>query len=271
MKFALKIAFAFTLLLPLASSGQTLPGLADSLFAALKYEEFDSLKPFIPTYRELKTTFDSMKINKGTEDVFLDEKRMQYTLKQSFKTLKTEASILDMPLRKLEKDQIRHMILDHEGKEYSIVEIDCHYKARLATVYFTAIKLNNAWYLGEEFRIEKREAEEIPNYEKIDREAERRREKREAAALAAKEQRERDKTKEEAAKKLDAEKFARDSVKKQKLQLIENQKAAKDSIKKAKADEKASLKAEREAEKLRKKQEKEQKKKDKETMDKPKE
>lgn len=240
----------YSLILTLLFSGatlhaQTLTGLADSVFMALHHEEFDSLKPFYPSYNDLKSTYDSMDIEKQAQQVLVAQKQVEYALKRSFKTLKKEAESLDMPLSKLEKDEVRHLVQTQDGKKFSVVEIDCHYKKRAATLFFTAIELNNAWFLGEDFRIEKREVEEVPDYEKIDREAERRREKREQQRTAAN------------------QKAEEDSAKNAKIKELEAKKKEKEDTKKLKAEEKAKQKAAREEEKRKKKQELERKKKEK--------
>lgn len=251
--------------------GQTLPGVADSIFMALRYEEFDSVKKFIPSYRELKTTYDSLDMERQEQQILIDQQTTVYYLGRSFKTLKKEANKLKVPLKQMEKDAIRHLVLTHEGKKYSIVEVDCHYKKRYATIFYTVIELNDAWYLAEEFKIIKREIEETPDYDKIDREAERKREKREQEKLQAREEAQRDSVKAAQDSIKDAEKAERDSIKAAKKLQIETEKAQRDSVKKAKAAEKARLKEEREAEKKRKKEEAEQKKKKKETPKKPEE
>lgn len=247
MRHFLKINILLLLLFTgsAALNAQTLSGLADSVFMALHHEEFDSLKPFYPSYNDLKSTYDSMDIEKQAQQILVAQKQVEYALKRSFKTLKKEAESLDMPLSKLEKDEVRHLVQTQDGKKYSVVEIDCHYKKRAATLFFIAIELNNIWYLGEDFGIEKREVEEVPDYEKIDREAERRREKREQQRTAAN------------------QKAEEDSAKVAKIKELEAKKKDKEDTKKLKAEEKARQKAAREEEKRKKKEELERKKKEK--------
>jgi hypothetical protein len=247
MKFLFRsiTILSLTALLYAPAKGQTLNGICDSIFEAIRYEEFDSLKQFFPSYKDLKTTFDSMDIEKQAQQILIAQKSGEYALKRSFKNFKKEAGNLKIPLDKMEKISMRHKVQSYEGKNFSIVEAECQYRNRGATIYFTVIELNNVWYLGEEFRIEKREVEMEPDFEKIDRDAERRREKREKAKIEA------------------HEKAINDSAKAVKQQQLDSAKKEKDDAKKKREEEKAKKKAEIAAEKQRKKDELERKKKEK--------
>jgi hypothetical protein len=241
-----------TALLYAPAKGQTLEGVCDSIFEALRYEEFDSLKQFFPSYRDLKTTFDSMDIDKQAQQILIAQKSGEYALKRSFKSFKKEAGNLKMPLDKMEKVSMRHKIQTYEGKQFSIAEVECQYRNRGATIYYTVIELNNVWYLGEDFRIEKREVEMEPDFEKIDRDAERRREKREKAKIEAREK-----------AVQDSAKAMQDSAKVVKQKQLDAAKKEKEEAKKQRAEEKAKKKADIAAEKRRKKEELERKKKEK--------
>ncbi len=217
-----------------SARAQTLTGLCDSIFEALHYESFDSLKKFIPSYKDLKVVYDSLDMERQPQQILIAQQRAEYSLKQSFKSFKKQADRLKIPLKKMEKGEMRHLVQTYEGKKYSNVEVDCHYKKRGATLFYTVIELNNVWYLGEDIRMMERELEETPDYDKIDQALERRREKREKERIQAKEQAERDTAKALQERKIVAEKATRDSVKQARLLEKERLKAERDSAKAAK-------------------------------------
>ena len=235
----------FLILLFLSSAfcakSQTLEGLADSVFESIRYSEFDSLKKFIPGYRDLKTAYDSLDMNRQAPDILITQKRVEYALKKSFKTFINEADNLNIPLTKMEKGEVRHLIQEYEGKKYSVVEIDCRYKTHGGIIFFTAIELNDAWYLGEEFRIENREVEEEIDYEKIDREAAKRKEERKRKREKLKDKAERDSAKAEKSREIAGEKKQKEEIKKQKDEEQARKKAIQVEIKRKKElDKKAN-------------------------------
>ncbi len=260
---------------------QTLPKLCDSIFKALKYETFDSLRKFIPTYKDLQTTYDSLDIERKAQQILVAQKSMTIALRRSFKSLAKQANAIKMPLKKMKMVQLRHLVQTYDGKKYSNVEIDCRYRNRGGTLYFTTIKLNKKWYLGEDMRILKREVEITPDYKKIDRDFERKREKRQQARVKNREKAIQDSIKLAKQKIINAEKFKQDSLKQIKIKERKNKRAAQDTLKaekkrklaqkkaakkaakKKRAEERAKKKALREAEKKRKKEEAELKKKEK--------
>lgn len=274
----MKLLFRYIFILLLFLGGtsakaQTLTEIADSIFNAIKYEKFDSLKKFVPTYKELRTTYDSLDMERKAEQILVSQKMMMISLRRSFKSFSKQAKQIKMPLKKMEKVQLRHLIQTYDGRKYSNVEIDCRYRNRGGTIYFTTIKLNDKWYLGEDFRILKREVEITPDYEKIDRALERKQEKREQLREKNKEQAIQDSIKN--AKKLivEAEKAkqdslkqvkkleriqkreAKDSLKAEKKRLVEEKKKAKKEAQRKRKEEKAKNKALREAEKKKKQEE----------------
>lgn len=273
--------YLFILLLFLggtSAKAQSLTEIADSIFNAIKYEKFDSLKKFIPTYKELRTTYDSLDMERKAEQILVAQKMMVVSLRRSFKSFSKQAKQIKMPLKKMEKVQLRHLVQTYDGKKYSNVEIDCRYRNRGGTIYFTTIKLNDKWYLGEDFRILKREVEITPDYDKIDRALERKQEKREQLRQKNKEQAIQDSIKNAKKRILEAEKAkqdslkqvkkleriqkraAKDSLKAEKKRLIEEKKKAKKEAQRKRKEEKAKQKALREAEKKKKQEEREKKK-----------
>lgn len=260
----MKLFYRYILLVFLFLGGwslraQTLTGLCDSIFEALRYESFDSLKKFIPNYKDLKLVYDSLDMERQPQQILIAQQRAEYSLKQSFKSFKKQAKQLDISLKKMEKGEMRHLVQTYEGKKYSNVEVDCHYKKHGATLFYTVIELNNVWYLGEDIRMMERELEETPDYDKIDQALERRREKREKERILAKEQAERDSAKALQERKLVAEKAARDSVKQTKLLEKERLKAERDSAKAAKKQQVLDRKKNREEAKKKKAEKKDKK------------
>lgn len=260
MKFFYRyIFFVFVFACAMTARSQTIEGLCDSVFEALRYSSFDSVKRFIPNYADLKVVYDSMDMERQPQQILIDQKTTEYKLKQSFKSFKKQADRLDIPLKKMEKGEVRHLVQKYKGSKYSNVEIDCRYKNRGATIFFTVIELNNAWYLSEDIRMMEREVEETPDYDKIDQALERRREKREQERIKAQEQAERDSAKAKDERKIATEKAARDSVKQ--LQVLEKErlKAERDSAKAAKKRQIEERKKEKKKEKKKKADDKQQK------------
>lgn len=260
----MKLFYRYILLVFLLLGGwsvraQTLVGLCDSIFEALRYEEFDSLKQFIPSYKQLKVMYDSLDMERQPQQILIAQQRAEYSLKQSFKSFKKQAKQIKMPLKKMEKGEMRHLVQTYEGKKYSNVEVDCQYKNRGATLFYTVIELNNAWYLGEDIRMMEREVEVTPDYDKIDKALERRQEKREQERIKAKEQTKRDSAKAIQERILASEKAARDSLKQERLKDKERLKAERDSAKAAKKQLILDRKKDREEEKKRKAEERNKK------------
>lgn len=257
--------------------GQSISKICDSIFNAIKYEKFDSLKKFIPTYNELRATYDSLEMERQAQQILVSQKMMVISLKRSFKSFQKQAKSIKIPLKKMEKEQLRHLVQTYDGKKYSNVEVDCRYKNRGGTVYFTIIELNDKWYLGEDFRILKREVEETPNYEKIDRALERKQQKRQQLREKNKEQAVQDsiknakkliiqaeKAKQDSLKQLKKqerlrERAERDSLKAEKKRKLEEKRKARKEAQRKRKEEKAKLKAQREAEKKKKQEEKKNK------------
>ena len=257
------------------AKSQSISNICDSIFNAIKYEDFDSLKKFIPTYKELSVTYDSLDMERKAEQILISQKSMVISLRRSFKSFQKQAKQIKIPLKKMEKEQLRHLIQTYDGKKYSNVEMDCRYRNRGGTIYFTIIELNNKWYLGEDFRILKREIEETPDYDKIDRALERKQEKREQQREKNKKEAQKDSIKNAKKSIVEAEKAKQDSLKQvkkreriqkraakdslqaEKKRLVEEKKKARKEAQKKRKEEKAKQKALREAEKKKKQEEKE--------------
>lgn len=257
MKHCFKyLLIGFLLFGGLTVRAQTLAGVCDSIFNAIKYEKFDSLKKFIPTYKELSATYDSLEMERQAQQILISQKSMQIALKRSYKSFTKQAKSLKIPLKKMEKEDMRHLVQSYDGKKYSNVEIDCRYRNRGGTIYFTVIELNDKWFLGEDFRILKREVEETPNYEKIDRDLERRREKREQEREKNKKLAVQDSIKKAQEKEKELAKAKQDSLKQLKIDERERKREVQDSIRAAKKKLKAERKKAKQEEKKRRKEEK---------------
>lgn len=260
-----------------SAKGQSLDYLCDSIFHAVQEESEQMLKNLGPSYRDLKALFDTNDVDMMNYQVGLKQKDLEYHIRKDMKSLKKFAKRENIRLNKLEKVEFIYKIdSNDEGYKYSYVQAKCVNGSRTYNLHFVLIELNDAWFYGEGLRIEKVQVvkEEIPDYDKIDRELERKQAEREKARIKAeedkkkaeeearkqKEKEEKARIKEEEKAKRIKEKEERERLKaeeaKKREEAIEQKRKEREEAKRLREEEKEKARIKREEEKKRKAEEK---------------
>lgn len=250
--------------------------MCDSVLHAVKQESKEMLTDLCPGFQDLKAVFDTSDIEMMKYQIGLKQKELQYRSGQDMKRLTKFARSHHVTLRKLEKTEYIYKIeKTADGYRYANVRIKCLYRSRPYILYFVLIELNSSWYYGEGLRLEKQEVieEVIPDYDKIDRELERKHLAREKARLKVIE----DQKKQEENAKKEKEKEEKEQAKLEELKIKEAEKAKKEQLKEEEAKrrelerekkrlarEEAKKKREKEIAEARKKREDEKKAKEEE-------
>lgn len=148
----------------------TVPELADSMFSALKKDDFDSIKIYLPDKEYLKASIDSLNPDMTST---MQDVRYQYlmgNMRARFKKFQKE----------MKKQRLRWkgvVLADREieygvhedGHHYAYVTLKCIRKKKIFSVSFLAIKLRDKWFLGDELRLgepKKMDRFDLKKYEK---------------------------------------------------------------------------------------------------------
>ncbi len=252
---------------------QNLDYLCDSIMHAVQEESEVMLKNLGPSYRDLKALFDTNDVDMMNYQIGLRQKELEYRNRKDMKSLRKFAKREKIKLAKLEKTEYIYQIdSNEEGYRYSYAKAKCVNGSRPYILHFVLIELNDEWFYGEGLRIEKVEVvtEEVQDYDKIDRELERKQKEREKARLKAeedkkkaeelarkqKEKEEKERLKaEEKAKKL-KEKEERERIK---AEEVKKREEAKEQKRKERAEAKRIREEEKEKTRLKREEEKKQK------------
>ncbi len=230
--------------------------MADSVLHAVQEESVSKLQALVPGYKDLKTVYDSVNEEMMNYQIGLRQKELEYYTRRDMKRLLKFARREKIGLSRLEKTEEHLPIATNaEGYRYARGFILCSAGRRQFKLHFVLIELNQTWFYGEGLSIEELEVkeEEVPNYEKIDAELERRREEREQARLKAIE----DQKKAEEAEKKRLEKEALEKQKLKEKEEKERLKKEKEIQKQKEKEEKERLKKEKEIQMQKDKEEKE--------------
>jgi len=252
---------------------QNLDSLCDSVFHAVQEENEVMLKNLGPTYRDLKALFDTNDVDMMNYQVGLRQKELEYNTRKDMKHLRKFAQREHIRLGNLVKTEYVYQIdSNEEGYHYSYVQAKYINGTRSYILHFVLIELNDSWFYGEGLRIEKVEVvqEEVPNYEKIDRELERKQKEREKARIKAEEdkkkaeelaKKQKEKEEKERLKAEEKAKKIKEKEERERLKAEEAQKREEAKEKKQKEREEAKRLREEEKEKARIKREEEKKRK----------
>lgn len=240
--------FILFLINPKGMYAQDLDFLCDSVVLAVQLESPKRLMDLCPDYKALKAVYDTNDIDQLNYQIGLRQKELEYWTSRDMKNLKKYAGKEHIDLAKLLKSEYVYEVLSNEdGHRYAHVQAKCQHRSQPYILHFVLIELNESWYYGEGLRMEKlvMPKEEVPNYEKIDQERERKAQEREKARLRAIEAQKRQEDslhKQEETRIKDSVKVAqqvlklRDKEVKDSLKVVENvkkerEKTVRDSIK----------------------------------------
>lgn len=132
----------------------TVPELADSMFSALRRDDFEFIKPYLPDKEYLKAAIDS--VNPDMTSTMQDV-RYQYlmgNMRTRFKKFQKEMSKQRLKWKDvvLVDREIEYGVHE-DGHHYAYVTLRCVRKNKLFTISFLAIKLKGKWFLGDELRL----------------------------------------------------------------------------------------------------------------------
>jgi DNA polymerase III gamma/tau subunit len=238
----------------------SLSALCDSVFQAVIRQSAGDLQKLTPGYKDLRSVYDSSDVEMMIYQIGLRQKELEFYTRKDMKKLIKYARSEKIKLGQLEKTEADHPVEKNEkGYSYARASVSCRHAKKQYALYFTLIELNGKWFYGEGLRIEKKAIveEAVPDYEAIDREAERKKKAREEAARKL--ETEREKARETEKKRIEkeaAEKTKEEAAEKKRLEKEEAEaQKAKEAAEKIKAKE--ALEQEKTAEKQKKQAEKE--------------
>lgn len=225
--------FLFFILFLINTKGifaQNLDFLCDSVLRAVQLESPKKLMDLCPDYKALKASYDTNDVEKLNYEIGLKQKELEYWTSRDMKKLKKYAEKEHVDLAKLLKTELVYEVLSNEdGRRYAHVQAKCLHRSQRYILHFVLIEINVSWFYGEGLRMEKvlLPKEEVPDYEKIDQERERKAQEREKARLRAIQEQ---KKQEDSLRKMEETRI-KDSVKVAQQVLREREKMVKDSVK----------------------------------------
>lgn len=257
--------------------------LCDSVLSAVRKADAGLLKDLLPSYNDLKGLYDSAQIEMMAYQIAGRQKDLDFNASLALKRLKKYAAKNNIRLSDLQVlDKECKVLADAEGRRFSRALLKVAAGKKKCDLSFVLIELNEQWFYGEGLKLVLTEelAEEVPDYDAIDRAYEKKqaeREKTKQAAEEAKLKAVQDSIKAEEKKLAEAlklrDKELKDSLAAVKLEqkaaeLAEKEKtkAAKDSLALQKEQERLAIKKEKEAAAKLKAQEKKAKEKEKKQL-----
>lgn len=247
----------------------SLPAFCDSIFYALKTEDFDSLKRWTPTYKVIKLLLAEADMEEMVYKTMMKAKTIEFYLKKDYKKLEKELKKSNFKMKDMVLINKQHQIITADTHKYSDVKLQVRYKNKELIIAFRAIELSDNWYLGENLKTEAvPEGFDHEAYDELYEQKLKEREKR-------LKEKEKDRISDSISSAKSLEKEALEQKKQEEQELKAKEKADKEKQKEEtkksreeeklkKQKEKEDLKKAREEEKLKKQKEKEEAKKAKE-------
>lgn len=240
----------------------SLPAFCDSIFYALKTEDFDSLKRWTPTYKVIKTLLAEADMEEMVYKTMMKAKTIEYYLKKDYNKLTKTLKKSNFKMRDMVLINKQHQIITADTHKYSDVKLQVRYKNKEIIIAFRAIELSDNWYLGENLKTEAvPEGFDQEAYDELYEQKLKEREKR-------LEDKEKDRVKDSISTAKSLEKEALENKKQEEKELKAKEKEA---AKKKKQEDKELKAKEKEAAKKKKQEEKELREKEKEERKKQKE
>lgn len=132
----------------------TVPQLADSVFAALKLPRFDSLEVYTPSYLQIKATFDTLKLKQNDQFVLIKQQYLVHNLHKQFKELQITAKRNKINLKYMElTDKTIQYGVHKDGHPFAQVVLKCTRNNKKFEIRFIAIKVLEHWYIGDELKL----------------------------------------------------------------------------------------------------------------------
>ena len=132
----------------------SLPAFCDSIFYALKTEDFDSLKRWTPTYKVIKLLLAEADMEEMVYKTMMKAKTIEFYLKKDYKKLEKELKKSNFKMKDMVLINKQHQIITADTHKYSDVKLQVRYKNKELIIGFRAIELSDNWYLGENLKTE---------------------------------------------------------------------------------------------------------------------
>jgi hypothetical protein len=133
----------------------SLPQLNDSFFRSLRWEDLERIRDFTPTYKQLKSTFDTLAIDYSLNQVLTRQQMMVFRLQKQYKKILKEAKKQKLKMKQLQLDDTKlEYGTDDKKNEFCVVTISASKRKRKYKISYIAIKLNDTWFLGDQLRME---------------------------------------------------------------------------------------------------------------------
>jgi len=132
----------------------TLPELADSIFAALKTKKFESLKPYLPTAEMLQEEFDSMDLKRLQRLATVKQQYWEQNLRKQHIRLLKDTKVMRINLRHMElvKRRIKMKELD-SGVRVGEITYLCQSGKHKFYLTFLAMEVVGKWFIGDELSV----------------------------------------------------------------------------------------------------------------------
>lgn len=136
----------------------SLPELCDSLDVHLKRDEGIHMKEYVPTFRFLKSTFDTLNVEYDDQKVIYRRQMLLQGLEKDYRKVR----------RTIEKDRLRwkgverNAILydygrDEKGNRFCYVTVPYQKKKKKYELRFVSLQLMGKWFLADKFVFERTE------------------------------------------------------------------------------------------------------------------
>lgn len=132
----------------------SLPAFCDSIFFALKTEDFGSLKRWTPTYKVIKLLLAEADMEEMVYKTMMKAKTIEFYLKKDYKKLEKELKKSNFKMKDMVLINKQHQIITADTHKYSDVKLQVRYKNKELIIGFRAIELSDNWYLGENLKTE---------------------------------------------------------------------------------------------------------------------
>lgn len=133
----------------------SLSHLNDSFFKSLRYEELERIRDFTPTYKQLKSTFDTLAIDYSLNQVLSRQQMMVFRLQKQYKKILKQAHKENLKMKQLQLDNTKlEYGMDEKKNEFCVVTLKTSKRKHHYEISYIAIKLNNTWYLGDNLKME---------------------------------------------------------------------------------------------------------------------
>lgn len=129
--------------------------MCDSFFIQFKTEDITGLKEFVPNYKHLKATFDTLDIEYNLNKVVVRQQMLLRNLQKQYGKILRKAKKRKLKLKSLTYIRAKYeFVQDEKGNEFCLVTMHCNKRKHNYEIRFIAIKLNDKWFVGDKLEFE---------------------------------------------------------------------------------------------------------------------